>query len=139
MNEILIDLQEKHREKLDELIHLYRYRFHRYGLEFALLFFYMEEDIDISSYESFIRLTDSFLKLEDNFYAIVYQDADIEKSSKAAHNIIKHFKQEHGERLIYISAISIKEKFEKKDMVNQLFMRLKKGISAKISSKILTE
>jgi len=136
---MLTILQQKHYENLNELIHLYKYRFHRYGLEFSLLLFYTVEDIELSSYASLVRLTDSFLKLEDNVYAIVYEGADIEKSIKAGHNVISHFEREHREKVIYVSAVSVQEYPDKNDMIDQLFIRLAKGTTEKLPNTIVVE
>ncbi|RLA72943.1 MAG: hypothetical protein DRG24_01570 [Epsilonproteobacteria bacterium] len=136
---MLTILQQKHHDRLDELIHLYKYRFHRYGLEFSLIFFYTVEDVDLSSYASLVRLTDSFLKLEDNFYAIVYEGTDIEQSVKAAQNIIAHFERDYQGKTVYVSAVSAKERSDENDMIDQLFVRLGKSIKEKLSSTIVAE
>ena len=139
MDEIIKQLQESHHERLEAFIQLFKYRFHRYGLEFSLLFFYLEEDIDLASYASLVRLTDSFIKLEDHFYAIVYEGADIEKSIKAAQNIIGRFERDHNGKPIYVCAVSAKERSDENDMIVQLFIRLEKSIEGKLSNTIVTE
>ena len=139
MPEPLTALQQKHNAKLDELIFLYKYRFHRYGLEFSLLFLYTKEAIELSSYGSLVRMTDSFLKIEDNFYAIVYEGADLEKSIKAAQNVIAHFEHDHQSKNIYVAAVSAEERSDENDMIDQLFIRLGKSIKEKLTNTIVSE
>jgi hypothetical protein len=123
MDEMLAVIRQKHRVKLDELILLYKYRFYRYGLQFSLLFCSGREDIDLSPYASLIRLTDSFAKLENNFYVIVYEGVDTKKSLKAAQNIIERFKRDNNDKVIYVSAVSATECPKDNNMIDYLFER----------------
>jgi len=133
MDEKLAELKEKHRMKLDELLIKYKYRFYRYGLEFSLLFCYAREDFDLSPYFSLVRLTDSFVKLENNFYAIVHEGVNVEKSLKGGQNIIRRFKSDnHDDENIYLSAVSVTETSMDNDMVEHLFATLSNRMKEKV-------
>ena len=121
-------IKQKHSMNLDELLILYKYRYHRYGLQFSLLFCYGPDDFDLTPYASFIRLTDSFAKLENNFYAIVFEGVDAQASLKAANNIIRRFKRDNQETNIYLAAVSVKEC--SKDMTDDLFTELEKTLKS---------
>ena len=134
MDEIFAALKQKHRTSLDELIIVYKYRFYRYGLQFSLLFCYAQEDFDLSPYASLIRLTDSFVKLEDNFYAIVYEGVDVDKSLKAGDNIIRRLKRDNNsDEIIYVAAVSAAECSKDNDMIDLIFDRLGMKIKENIT------
>lgn len=132
MNEIITALKQKHRNRLNELLVEYKYRFYRYGLEFSLLFCYAGEDFDLSPYSSLVRLTDSFVKLENNFYAIVHEGVNAEKSLKGGQNIIRRYKRDNHDENIYMSAVSVAETSKDNDMVEHLFDTM--AINVKVKS-----
>ena len=132
------ELGEKYHDDIKKLIMPYEYRFFRYGLEFTFLFCYMNEEEDISEYSTYVRLTDSFLMLEKNFYCIVYEGTNTDQAIKAVHNILNHFEKEHEDSEIYINAISIKEqKKPREDIIAHLFESLKRMLSEHKSNVVV--
>ena len=132
MDKVFAALKKKHRMKLDELLVKYKYRFYRYGLQFSLLFCYAQEDFDLSPYSSLVRLTDSFVKLENNFYAVVHEGVNAEKSLTGGQNIIRRFKRDNHDKDIYMSAVSVTETSKDNDMVDQLFAALEMSIKENV-------
>jgi len=128
MEILLSKLEKKHTERLLNDIHLYQYRYNRYGLEYAMIALYLKEPLDLKPYSALVRLTDSFIELEDNFYVIVYEGANREKSLKSAQNIIKHFQREYPDKLLYVSGVTATEGANKNAMITLLFQRLGKSM-----------
>ena len=150
----LQNLLEKYHDKIAELIHLYEYRFNRYGLEYSLVLCYQREGEDLSDIGSLVRLTDSYMMLEKRYYCVVYEGTNLDQAMKAAHHIILHFKREHGSNEIFVSAVSAREKMDDeilefeltpkeelntKKIIYHLFYRLEETINAKENEASLTQ
>ncbi len=138
-NTVIKKLHEKHYSRINSLLLEYEYRYFRYRLEYTLVFFYLSKEEDISGYTSFIRLTDTLLALEKNFYCIVYEGANAEQAEKAANNLLNHYEKEYEEGEIFITALSPgKKKMAREDVVTQLFNSLETIITNNRNNTVIT-
>ena len=132
MNNISDKLHKKYDMEIRELLTEYEYRYYRYKLEYSLVFFYLPNKDDISNYAKLIRLTDTFIKLEENFYCIVYEGANREQAAKAANNLLGRYKKEYSDSMVYIGIMSPgKKKIYREDVVTRLFKLLEEIILEK--------
>jgi hypothetical protein len=136
-NPVIKTLHEKYYRKINNLLLEYEYRYFRYRLEYTLVFFYLSEEENISGYTNLVRLTDTFLALEKHFYCIVYEGANAEQATKAANNLLSHYKKEYKEGEIFITILSPgKKKMHREDIVTLLFKSLE-TITTKNKSNIV--
>lgn len=99
MLKILKTLQDKHKKEILEELEIMFYRFHRYHNHYSIALFYTENHFDYEIITKEKRLTDKLLRLEDNFFALVYENADISKSIGASSKLLSLLKKSNNESL----------------------------------------
>ena len=77
----------KEMETLRELLSLEFYRFRRYKIPVCLVLVEIEDDLFHEVLDSTIRQVDTFKKIDNNFYAIVYAHAQADDARNAFFNL----------------------------------------------------
>lgn len=97
----------KEMETLRELLSLEFYRFKRYNVPFCLILVEIEDELFHDVLDGTIRKVDTFKKIDNNFYAIVYAHATADDARNAFFNLFNALDKES-----VISKLAIAEALE---------------------------
>lgn len=110
-------LQEKLLHKISE----YDYRFIRYKANYSVAVFFTPEGIDLKPLGTYIRATDRFAPLDENFYVVVFDGANDDKGLKAANNLLTYFQHAHFGRSLFAGIVTADHSKNAPQMIAQLF------------------
>ena len=112
----------------------YAYEKDRYNIEYAIAVGTTTETLDMQGFSQTIRMTDSFIMLDDNMYAVVFASASTELGVKAASNLLHKFEMQFFTSKIFLGIISSQAESDPKKMVRKLFTTLSYSIAEGMSN-----
>ncbi len=96
---MLNTLQEKHKQEILKELKIMFYRFHRYHNDYSIALFYTENHFDYEIVTKEKRFTDKLIRLEENLFVLVYENADISKSIGASSKLLSQLKKSYNESI----------------------------------------
>ncbi len=64
------------------------YTFERYKVEATFALVYHEKELSLEELGSFVRISDRFVKLDENYFFVLYHFTGAEEASKASQNLL---------------------------------------------------
>lgn len=116
------------------------YRKNRYHFDFALAIAVCDTNISMHKFQSSIRDTDKFIRLEDNLCTVVLDGISSSSAIKASTNLQAKFESEYFREKLYISVIDSSENHQDTNgykMINSLLDVLEYSISNNISNEVV--
>jgi len=114
---------------LVQQIERYAYEKERYNIEYAIAVGATIKALDVKGFSETVRMTDSFIMLDDNMYAVVFASASTELGIKAASNLLHKFEMQFFTSKIFLGIISSQAERDPKKMVRKLFTTLSHSIA----------
>ena len=114
--------------QLLECIKRYAYEKDRYGINYSIAIAITNREHKMDDFQKTIRLTDSFVSLDENLYGVIFASADTELGIKAASNLLHKFEMQFFNSSIYLGIISSEDENDGTKMVKKLFTTLTHSI-----------
>ncbi len=118
----------KYEAKLLTAMEPYNYEKERYGINFAIAVGATLDDVDLASFSNEIRLTDTFVYLDEHICGVVFAFNDTENGIKAASNLLHKFETQFFATKIYLGIVSSEDEAVPQKQVTKLFQTLLYGI-----------
>ncbi|WP_345993351.1 hypothetical protein [Sulfurimonas sp. HSL-1716] len=128
MKNILVELREDIRKTIMNEITDYDYRYRRYNINYSVLIGFAEE-LDLTSFESYIRKSDRFIVIKPNLCAIVLDCTDEKGGIKAGNNLLTRFQNLFFSKKLFASVVTASAHKDAIHLVNELYHLLSFGIT----------
>jgi len=106
----------------------YFYKFNRYNTNFSTVLLYSNTVIDEALIKMHIRQSDKLVKLQDNFFYIVFDMTSQEKGLKAVENLLSLHESKYFSHKLYISFVNTEDYTDVETMKSHLFSLLNYAI-----------
>lgn len=137
MIEGLDKMYELIKEKLTQQISNYEYRYERYNQNYSIAIAYTTENIDLSQMDSYIRTSDSFIKIQPNLCAVILDFTDGITGVQAANKLLTSFNNTFYEKQIFAAVATANEHTTTMSLINELFNILKFGLTNDMDNLVL--
>jgi len=124
----------KYESRVLQAIKPYSYEKERHGINFSIAVGATLDDVDMASFSQVIRLTDTFVFLDENVCGVVFGFNDTENGIKAASNLLNKFELKFFSNKIYLGIISSEDESSPEKQVKKLFETLCHGIQHGMSN-----
>lgn len=92
----------QYEQKLLDALELYHYQHQRYGVDYTIAIGATPEDIDMSRFSETIRMTDRFIRLDQNVCAVIFGFNNAEQGVKATSNMLHKYESCFFSRKIFV-------------------------------------
>jgi hypothetical protein len=126
-----------YQKKLLESTKEFRYRYERYNFNYSIAIVYSPEEIDFPPMSNFIRVTDVFIVLDNNTYAIVFDCTDDNSGTKAANILLMKFQGKAFDIPLYSAIVTASNYSSPEEMNRKLFCLLNFGIAHNMNQEVI--
>jgi len=124
---MMIDIDKQTYEQLDTEIKKTHYNAKRYSTVSTFGLLYFEGNLEEKMLQEFMRLSDYFLKLNDNYYFLSFHHTDENGAIKAGENLIFNLDQYLGNKSSYIAVDRIDTTESTRSTINRLYQILQEA------------
>jgi hypothetical protein len=140
---MMIEIEPEAYERLDKMIQELHYELQRYNEVSTLGLLYVEDDVDDTIFQQYIRLSDKYIKLTKNYYLFNFFHTDENNAIKAAENLVANLDKYFGNNKSYMAVDQTDADASTKSTFNRLYQILqetiKKGTNRVEDENILNE
>ena len=136
-NELIKHVRENladYEKKVLKAIEPYNYEKERYDIDFAIAVGATLDDVNMAAFSQTIRLTDSFISLDEHVSGVVFAFNDTENGIKATSNLLNKFELQFFSNKIFLGIISSEDETVPEQQVKKVFETLCYGIEQGMSN-----